>query len=116
MRIGPIQANEYAALASLMREVIEPLGYYNEEARRVEVKKHGEAELRALVTPADPQAILVARDEHGLAGFCLSRYDDATIWLAWFGAAARARGRGVGSALIAALKATLPSRGAHKIW
>lgn len=113
--IAPIDAHEIEALASLMRDVIEPLTYYNERARRAEVAKYTAAHLRALAAD-DPQAVLVARDDEGLAGFCVSRYDDGTVWLSWFGVAGRARGHGLGAALIAALGATLPSRGAHKIW
>jgi len=113
--IGPVADHEVDALAALMRATIEPLTYYNDRAIRAELEKYGAASLRALAA-GDPQAILVARDDVGLAGFCVSRFDDGTIWLSWFGTAARARGRGVGSALLAALAKTLPSRDAHKIW
>lgn len=98
-----------------MRETIEPLTYYNERAIRAELTKYTSATLRALAAD-DPHALIVARDETGLTGFCVSRFDDGTIWLSWFGTAARARGRGIGAALLAALAGTLPSRGAHKIW
>ena len=114
-RIGPIAAHEVDALAALMREIIEPLAYYNAPAIRSELTKYSAAALRELVA-GDAQAILVARDGTDLVGFCVTRFDDGTIWLSWFGTAVRARGRGIGAALIAALKATLPSRDAHKIW
>ena len=113
--IGPAATHEIGTLAGLMREVIEPLAYYNETARRAEIAKYQPAALLAMIAE-DPQSVLVARDADGLTGFCLSGYDDATIWLYWFGVAQRARGRALGSALIAALGATLPSRGAHKVW
>ena len=113
--IGSVAAQEIGALAALIREVIEPLGYYNAVARRAELEKYGPDELRALAT-SDPQAILVARDAEGLTGFCISRYDDATISLYWYGVAPRARGRGIARALLAALGASSGSRGAHKVW
>jgi ribosomal protein S18 acetylase RimI-like enzyme len=113
--IGPIAEQEIDALAALMRETIEPLTYYNDRAIRAELTKYTPATLRALVAD-DPHALIVARDETGLTGFCVSRIDDGTVWLSWFGTAARARGRGIGAALLAALTGTLPSRGAHKIW
>jgi ribosomal protein S18 acetylase RimI-like enzyme len=113
--VGPAKAHELGALAALMRETIEPLAYYNERARRAEVAKYSADALRALMT-GDPQGLLVARDDTGLVGFCVSRFDDGTIWLSWFGTAAHARGRGVGAALLAALAQTLPARHAHKIW
>jgi ribosomal protein S18 acetylase RimI-like enzyme len=103
------------AVVALMRSVIEPLAYYNARARSAELSRYTAAGLRALVTD-DAQAVLVARDGAELVGFCVSRYDDGTIWLSWFGTAAGARHRGVGRALLAALAKTLPSRNAHKIW
>lgn len=113
--IGPIAEREMEALAALMRDTIQPLAYYNERARRAELAKYTVAGIRSLVAE-DPQAVLVTRDSGGLIGFCVSRFDDGTIWLSWFGTAARARGRGIGSSLLAALAKTLPSRHAHKIW
>ena len=113
--LGPVDADEIDALAALMRDTIEPLGYYNARARRAELDKYTAARLRALVAD-DPDAALVARDDSGLLGFCVSRFDDGTIWLSWFGTAPRARRRGIGGALLTALAATLPARDAHKIW
>jgi ribosomal protein S18 acetylase RimI-like enzyme len=114
-QIGSIAAHEFDALTTLMRETIRPLSIYNERAIQSEFAKYTEASLRALAA-VDPHSIIVARDSDGLTGFCISRFDDGTIWLSWFGTAARARGRGIGAALLAALAATLPARDAHKIW
>ena len=114
-QIGSIEEREFVALAALMRETIRPLSIYNERAIQSELTKYT-AEGLHLLAAADPHAIIVARDADGLTGFCISRVDDGTIWLSWFGTAARARRRGIGAALLAALAATLPSRGAHKIW
>jgi len=113
--IGPVAARELDALAALMRETIEPLPYYNERAKRSEYAKYSAAGLRALRAD-DPQAVLVAREGGALVGFCVSRWDDGTVWLSWFGTAAHARGRGIGASLLAALAITLPARNAHKIW
>ena len=113
--IGPVAVSEIAALAALMRETIQPLTIYNERAIAAELEKYSAANLRSLAAN-DPHAVIVTRDSQGLTGFCVSRFDDGTIWLSWFGTAARARGRGIGAALLAALADSLPSRGAHKIW
>lgn len=113
--VMPAQPDEMEAVAALMRETIEPLGYYNERARAAELRKYTAETLRAMLAN-DAHAVMVARDASGVVGFCVSRYDDATIWLSWFGTAARARGGGIGAALLAALVASLPARGAHKIW
>src|ERR1019366_1845462 len=78
--IGPIAEHEIDALAALMRDTIQPLAYYNERARRAELAKYTTDELRSLVAE-DPQAVLVARDSSGLLGFCVSRFDDGTLWL-----------------------------------
>ncbi len=98
-----------------MRDTIEPLTFYNERARRAELARYTADGLRALIAAA-PQSVIVARDGGQLVGFCVSRFDDGTIWLSWFGTAVHARGRGIGAALLAALAEALPSRGAHKIW
>ena len=113
--IGPVAEHEIDALAALMRDTIEPITYYNEKAISAELIKYTEDKLRALVSE-DSQAVLVTRDTNGLTGFCVSRFDDGTIWLSWFGTALRARGRGIGAALLAALAGTLTLRNAHKIW
>lgn len=113
--VGPIASLEFDALAALMRDTIKPLVYYNERAIAAELVKYTAENLRAK-SQQDPHAILVARDSDGLTGFCVSRFDDGTVWLEWFGTAARARNGGIGAALLAALAATLPARRAHKIW
>ena len=113
--VGPVATHEIDSLAVLMRGTIQALTYYNERAIRAELEKFDATALRTLLE-GDPLALLVARDDSGLIGFCVSRFDDGTIWLSWFGTAAHARGRGVGAALLAALAKTLPSRHAHKIW
>lgn len=113
--VHPATAPDVDAVAALMRRTIEPLAYYNDRARQAELARYTADGLHALMA-ADPQAVLVARDDTGVVGFCVSRFDDGTIWLSWFGTDARARGRGVGASLLAALAATLPSRQAHKIW
>ena len=103
--VGPAAAHETAAVAVLMLDTIQALTYYNDRAIRAELEKYNATGLRTLLE-GDPQAVLVARDHLGLIGFCVSRFDDGTIWLSWFGTAARARGRGVGAALLAALAKT----------
>lgn len=113
--IGPVADHELDALAELMHDVIRPLTIYNDRAIQAELTKYTPGTLRALAAK-DPLDVLVARDATGLTGFCISRFDDGTVWLSWFGTAARARCRGVGSSLLAALADTLPARGAHKIW
>lgn len=112
---GAVAVHEIDALAALMRDTIQPLAYYNDRAIRAELGKYTADRLRSLIAE-DPHAILVARDISGLVGFCVSRFDDGTIWLSWFGTASRARGRGIGGALLASLAGTLPARHAHKIW
>jgi ribosomal protein S18 acetylase RimI-like enzyme len=113
--IGPVAEHEVDALVSLMRDTIQPLAYYNERARHAELEKYTARALRALAD-ADRHAVLVAREASGLVGFCVSRFDDGTIWLSWFGTAAHVRGRGIGAALLAALTESLAQRHAHKIW
>jgi ribosomal protein S18 acetylase RimI-like enzyme len=99
----------------LMHEVISHLSYYNLRARREELAKYTAKEL-FLMREEDKDSIIVAHCGGLLAGFCISRYDDGVIWLSWFGVSKEWRGKGVGSALIAGLEATVLQRKCHKIW
>jgi ribosomal protein S18 acetylase RimI-like enzyme len=112
---GPVADHEIEALAALMRDTIRRLTYYNERAIAAELDKYTAQNLRSRVA-ADSLSVIVARDANALTGFCVSRFDDGTVWLDWFGTELRARGRGVGAALLAELARTLRSRDAHKIW
>lgn len=102
-------------IAALMSEVIEPLSYYSERARREELAKYGPTGLRQLIEDEE-SAIIVARKNGRIVGFCVSRYDDGTVWLSWFGTRTDVRGQGVGTSMLEALSRTLPRRRAHKIW
>jgi RimJ/RimL family protein N-acetyltransferase len=113
--IGPVADHEIEPLVALMRETIQRLTYYNEPAIRAEFAKYTAKNVRSRAS-GDSQSVIVARDDSGLIGFCVSRFDDGTVWLDWFGTELRARGRGIGASLLAALADTLPSRNAHKIW
>jgi ribosomal protein S18 acetylase RimI-like enzyme len=113
--VSPMHADEAATVASLMRSVIEPLGYYNDRARAEELAKYTPDALRA-AAEEEHFAVLVARDDDRIVGFCVSRYDDALVWLSWFGAHPDWRGRGVGRSLLASLGSTLAARNAHKVW
>jgi RimJ/RimL family protein N-acetyltransferase len=106
---------ELGVVAALMREVVSAVPYYNATAIAAELAMYTEDELQRRLK-ADPRSILVSRDAAGLTGFCISRFDHGTVWLDWFGVAPRARGQGIGGELLKALSATLPARGAHKIW
>lgn len=113
--ISPASAAEIPAIAALMHATIRAVPYYNEQAIASELTKYT-AETLAAQLAADRWAVVVSRDADGPTGFCVSRWDDATVWLSWFGVAAHARGQGLGLALVEALKASLAERGAHKIW
>jgi ribosomal protein S18 acetylase RimI-like enzyme len=99
----------------LLHEVISHLSYYNLRARREELAKYTVKEL-LLMRNEDKDSIIVAHYGGLLAGFCISRYDDGIIWLSWFGVSKQWRGKGVGSALVARLEATVLQRKCHKIW
>jgi ribosomal protein S18 acetylase RimI-like enzyme len=113
--IDSVRHGELGALVALMHRTIAPLSYYNQAAINAELAKYTPDELRARVA-ADPLAALVARDGNQLLGYCVSCWDNGTIYLDWYGTDPRVRGRGIGAALLAALAGTLPSRRAHKIW
>lgn len=113
--VSGMRADEAEAVEDLFRTVVSPLTYYNQRALAEEVAKYRAARLSKMVQE-DPDAILVARSETGLMGFCLSSYDDGLLWLAWFGVSLDARGLGVGTKLLEALEESAPRRRAHKVW
>jgi ribosomal protein S18 acetylase RimI-like enzyme len=113
--IRPMPRERAREVGDLIARVVKALPYYNERARREEVSKYGPAELAEIVT-TEPLAVLTADVDGRLAGFCISRYDDGLLWLAWFGVDEPFRRCGVGAALVGALENTLAERRAHKIW
>jgi ribosomal protein S18 acetylase RimI-like enzyme len=111
-RMPPDMAVE---VSRLMAEVITPLAYYNERAKVEELGKYQPDHLVTLATE-EPDAVLVAVFGRTPVGFCVSRYDDALVWLSWFGVAAQRRGQGIGDLLLDALERSVPARRAHKLW
>ena len=113
--INRLPATRADQVSHLISEVIQPLEYYSSDARSQEIAKHSAARLVEYIRE-DPDAVLVAWEGDEPVGFCVSRYDDGLIWLAWFGVKATHRKNRMGSALLSALAETLPLRRAHKIW
>jgi len=110
--IGSVRDYEIDALVALMHATIAALSYYNESAIRAELAKYTADEVRSRIA-GDPSAALVARDGDGLVGYCVSRWDNGTIYLDWYGTDPRARGRGIGAALLDALTGATEADG---IW
>lgn len=113
--IGPIHRNELVLTSDLIKSVISPLQYYSEAAKYAECAKYTPEGLDELVA-GDHYSVLVARTTSNLIGFCISRYDDGVIWLAWFGVETKHRRGGVGSALLQQLEVTARARNCTKIW
>jgi ribosomal protein S18 acetylase RimI-like enzyme len=114
-RVSPMLRGEERVVAAAVESAISSLTYYNDRAKREELAKYSEAELRNM-SEADVNSVLLARIDGKVAGFCLSRYDDGLIWLSWFGVIEEYRKRGIGRALLEGLERTLLERNAHKIW
>jgi ribosomal protein S18 acetylase RimI-like enzyme len=107
--------SEAESLTLLFEQVVNALPYYNDFAKRSELAKYSPDALRESLLE-DPDSVLVARAGPDLVGFCLSRYDDGLVWLSWFGVHNEHRRKGVGSALLEKLEATVRSGRSHKIW
>lgn len=111
-RMSPEGARE---TSKLVRKVVSELTYYNEWARREEVRKYSAAKLIQMVRE-EADSVLVALVEGKTVGFCISRYDDGVVWLAWFVVDEDFRGRNIGLMLLDKLETTLRRRKCHKIW
>lgn len=115
VRVRRMDPRSAAKLSRVIKTLIGNLRYYNDQARRDEIAKYTPARLRKLHTE-DRDSVLVAHVRGRIAGFCISKYDDALIWLAWFGVVEECRRLGVGGALLKALEMTVRRRKCHKIW
>lgn len=112
---GLMLPKEADATAELIRDVISSLSYYSEHARESEMAKYTADGLREIVSE-DEYAVIVARFDKDLVGFCISRYDDGIIWLAWFGVRADWRGTDAAVVILHALDDSARARGCVKIW
>lgn len=107
--------NDAAPLATAIEKLIDDIPYYNPLAKKHEIARYNAAAL-AFKIKEDPYAALLACNENEIAGFCISRFDDYTIWLEWFGVTEKYRGAGITKQLLQALEKTVGERACHKIW
>jgi ribosomal protein S18 acetylase RimI-like enzyme len=110
-----MRSEEAGQLSGLFSEVLEDLPYYNRAAKTGELAKYSPDQLRA-ATSEDPDSVLVAKIGTELAGFCFTKEDDFTTWLAWLGVGPAHRRKGIGTALLYAVERSALRRGRHKIW
>lgn len=115
LAVGRMRSEEAEAVSSLFVQVVSALPYYNDWAKKSEIAKYSATLLREALS-ADSDAVLVARVETDIVGFCISRQDDSLIWLSWFGVHPAYRHRGIGSALVNKLEETVRNGRSHKIW
>jgi ribosomal protein S18 acetylase RimI-like enzyme len=113
--ILPAAEKDAAALSLSIAHLISNIPYYNATAKAHEIERYSSSALLAKINN-DPLSVILAREQDALAGFCISRFDDYTIWLEWFGVTEAYRGRAVTRLLLEALEDSLPARGCHKIW
>jgi ribosomal protein S18 acetylase RimI-like enzyme len=107
--------HDLRALGKVFLEVLDAIPYYNELAKEHEGKKYGYEELCRKVEE-DPKSILVIKEGENIVAFCLSRFDDFTIWLEWFGVMKPYRGKSLSHLLLTKLEESARARHCHKIW
>ena len=115
VHIAPMRETEAEMVATLVRDIVEPLPYYNQLARQSEIAKYSADHLLASMQE-DPHSVAVARVDDQVVGFSISRFDDFLIWISWIGVHPEARRSGVARALLADIERTAVLRGAHKVW
>lgn len=113
--IGLLHPRDLAQTAALFHYVVAQLPYYNEAAKCAELAKYAAPAFQGMVG-GDHAAVLTAKNAGQLIGFAISRHDEGTVWLAWYGVHPHWRGHGVGGALLDAVEARTRAQGIHKIW
>lgn len=113
--IGSAREEECQELSEVITAVIGAIPYYNDIAKRDEIKKFTAGELKQKIK-GDALSVIVARVNHRPVGFCLSRFDDYTVWLEWFGVVQEHRGKSIADLLLNGLAETVAPRRCHKIW
>lgn len=113
--ISYAKEEECREISEMIADVIQDIPYYNDTAKRDEIQKFTAVELKQKIK-GEVLSVIVARVNHRLAGFCLSRFDDYTLWLEWFGVVEEHRGKGIAGLLLNGLAETVVPRNCHKIW
>ena len=108
-------AADAAPLSTTIETLIEQIPCYNDLAKRNETARYSATALETKIKQ-DEYAVIIAEINNQVAGFCLSRFDDYTIWLEWFGVTDNHRGKGITRLLLQKLEETVVQRGCHKIW
>lgn len=109
------QTEDCPTLGNAIAELIQAIPYYNDTAKKDETQKFTTKELQQKIK-GDASSVIIACVNNRLAGFCLSRFDDYTVWLEWFGVVREHRGKGIAGLLLNKLAETVAPRRCHKIW
>ncbi len=113
IRVARLSQGDVAKASALARRVMLATPYYPREVLEEEARRFTPAALRKR---GRGTLFLVARDGTEVLGFCAGYHEDGGLfWLDWIGVDARARGRGVGRALLGALEEAVGGK-ARKIW
>jgi RimJ/RimL family protein N-acetyltransferase len=112
---GYATRQDLTMLREVFLEVLQAIPYYNPKAKEHEGKKYGHEELCRKIDE-DPKSIILIKEGENIAAFCLSRFDDFTIWLEWFGVTTSYRGKSLSDLLLRKLEESARERHCHKIW
>lgn len=102
-------------LSAVISKVIVNIPYYNDVAKQDEINKFTSNALTLKIAD-DPYSVIVITVNNEIAGFRMSRFDDYTVWLEWFGILEQFRGKGLSGLLLNKLEETVETRNCHKIW
>lgn len=78
--IRRLEPREAEIISKMVGDVVQPLAYYNERARKEELAKYSPENLRTLIDE-DSDSVLIAEVNGQPGGFCISKYDDGLIWV-----------------------------------
>jgi ribosomal protein S18 acetylase RimI-like enzyme len=113
--IRPMQPEEAHAIASLYKQILMALPYYNERAIK-ELLRHHNVENLSKRASENPDAIIIALHKREYAGFCFNEDDSNTLRIDWIGISPPHRHKKIARHLIRHLESTAQDRDAHALW
>lgn len=102
--IKPITDSQRTELYELVKEVISPLTFYSERARRKEIEKFTPDNIAKFLEDDSHHAIVLLDENSKMQAFVFAYEDGDMTFIIWYGVSNSTRGKGYGKAILNYLK------------